>query len=128
VSPVLDAGQHAPHGGRVAGPFVRDHHSRRSLLLTKHQAQEALGRRSITALLDQNVQHEPVADLQLHLVEVPLVRCPAPPATKSGADRRADLPAPQPDGLVADLHTPLGEHLLDIAVAEGEPVVQPRRD
>src|SRR5262249_10475074 len=49
---------------------------------------------------------------------------------QTGADggvrrRRAELATPQPNGLVADLDTSLGEQLFDVAMAQVEAEVQP---
>src|SRR5262249_9193412 len=60
-----------------------------------------------------------------HLVQVPPVRCPAPAVTKSRTEDGADLPAPQPDGLVADRYAPFGEQLLHVPVTQVEPVGEP---
>jgi hypothetical protein len=121
----------------VAGQLVGDHHPGRRLLAVEHAAQEALGGLLIPALLDQDVEHQPIpidrspqpvplpADLELDLVQVPAVSRPAAPAAESRGERRSELPAPEPDGFVAHPHAPLREHLLHVAVAEREPVVPP---
>ena len=44
-----------------------------------------------------------------------------------GGDGRSELQEPATDGLVEDVQAPLGEHLLNIAVTQSEPGVQPDR-
>ena len=47
-----------------------------------------------------------------------------PPTSGEGG---AELPAPEPDGLVGDLHPTFRQQLRHVAVAEGEPEVPPDR-
>src|SRR5262249_3610691 len=64
-------------------------------------------------------------DLELHLVQVPAVPRPGAPTAESCGVGGTELLAPQPDGLVADLHPALRQEFLHVAVAEREAVVQP---
>ncbi len=48
-------------------------------------------------------------------------------AAQVGGDDGSKLQEPAPDGFVGDVQAALGEHLLDIAKAQGEPGVQPDR-
>jgi len=66
-----------------------------------------------------------LVDRERHFVQVPLVAASQMTPTKLACQQWAELAAPQPDGLVSDLDPTFGEQLLDIAVAEGEAVVQP---
>src|SRR5216683_2563075 len=66
-----------------------------------------------------------LVDRERHFVQVPLVTASRMAPTKLACQQWAELAAPEPDGLVTDLDPPFGEQLFDIAVAEGEAVVQP---
>jgi hypothetical protein len=68
-----------------------------------------------------------LVDRERHFVQVPLFATSRMAPTKLACQQRAELAAPQPDGLLADLDAPFGEQFLDIAVAEQEAVVQPDR-
>jgi len=46
-------------------------------------------------------------------------------AFEAPRDLRAELDRPHPNGLVADLDAPLGQHLRDIAQAQGEAKLEP---
>src|SRR5207253_3758327 len=60
-----------------------------------------------------------------HLVQKPLVAPSRTAPTKLACQQRAELAAPEANGLVAHLDPAFGEQFLDIAVAEGEAVIQP---
>jgi hypothetical protein len=66
-------------------------------------------------------------DLEHHLIEMPLVAGPgqAPPDDIGGL--LAELQAPLPDRLMADLDAPEREHLLHHAQAQRKAKVQPDR-
>ncbi len=137
VPPVLHAREHAPQCGRVAGQLVRGHHPRRLSLPVEHPAQEPFGRFLVAAVLHEDVEHEsvlvhrppqpvfPAFDLELHLVQVPFASRGAPMAAQTGGEGRAKRAAPEPDCFVADPDAPLRQQVLDVAVAQGEPEVQP---
>jgi len=93
--------------------------------------QEALGCRSIAPLLDEDVEHDAVlvdgspesvafaADLQLHVVQMPLVRR----VLDVGVDRPRRWP--ELGALLSDGLFTLGKQVLHIAEAEAEAKVQP---
>jgi hypothetical protein len=56
---------------------------------------------------------------------MPLVSWSRPSPTELLGVGCAELPTPEADGLVADLDPALGEQLLDITLAQVEPVVEP---
>jgi hypothetical protein len=126
VASVFGRGQHPLDGRHVAGELVGDNYPRRTASCCEDAAQERHGSLLIPPLLDQNVQHEPIlidcppqpvllsSDLQLHLVNVPLVGWPKPPAAQVLGICRPELAAPEADRLVADLDASLGEQLFDV--------------
>src|SRR5215211_8189583 len=60
-----------------------------------------------------------------HLVHVPSSMRPGASRPQPACDCRAEGEHPTPDTLVGDLDAPLGQELLDVSEAEGEPEVQP---
>ena len=48
-------------------------------------------------------------------------------AAKFLGEQRAELQHPSPDRLVGDVQAALGEQILEIAEAQGDPKVQPHR-
>jgi hypothetical protein len=132
----LEALEHAPHRGWVAGQSVRDHHPGLIPTPVEHTSQEPLGRLLVLAWLDQDVEHLPVlvdgppqlvpvpVDLQLHLVQVPFVPQSRPASLHPVGEALPELLAPAADGLVAQRDAALGEQFLDVAVAEQEAVIQ----
>jgi hypothetical protein len=78
-------------------------------------------------VLSQALMEAMLVHSQRHLVKEPLVAASRAAPTKLACQQRAELMAPETAGFVADQDPPLGEQLLDIAVAEGEPMVQPDR-
>ncbi len=61
------------------------------------------------------------------ILTVPFVGCPGPPASERPGEERPEPLAPESDGLVADLHPAFRQQFLDVPVAQGEPLAQPRR-
>ena len=64
-------------------------------------------------------------DLDEDLVKVPLVTRACPSAAQSVGVGLAERSAPLPDGLVGDRDAALQHHLLDVAEAQREPVIEP---
>ncbi len=62
-----------------------------------------------------------------HLIEVPMIAGLRAGTAQIGGDDRPELQEPAAHGLVGDIQAPLGEHLLNIAVTQSEPGVQPDR-
>src|SRR3954469_5133662 len=134
---MLDAGHQFLLGGRIARQLVRDHDTRRPALLLQQLAQEALGGPLVAPALHQHVEHgavpvdrppQPVlraGDLDLDLVEVPLVAGTGQPPPDLVRERLAELEAPLPNGLVADRDAASGQQLLDHPQGEREAEVEP---
>src|SRR5215213_11306354 len=116
----------------VRDPLVRNH----ALPLQK-LAQELASGTLITLGLDEHVQdlafrvHSPpqvhlfAADPDEHLVQVPSPMRPRPSRPQPSANCRTEGEDPSPDTLIRDHDAPLGQELLDIAEADGEPEVHP---
>jgi hypothetical protein len=68
------------------------------------------------------------ADLQRHLVQMPLVASSRSVSTQPCSEGGAEFGAPLADGLVADDDATLGEHILNVAEAEVEAEVARRRE
>ena len=130
---MLTVRQCSANRGRVAGKLVGDHDSRLGArLAVKHTTQEALSGNLIAPLLDQDVQNNSVlvngspqpvaftADLQRHLVQVPLVVGSPSSSTQPCSEGGAELGAPLANGLMADYYATLGEQILNVAEAEVE--------
>jgi hypothetical protein len=140
VAPVVRVREHTFDGRHVTSQLVSDDHSRlNSVLRIYHAMQEALRSVLVASTLNQDVQHRPIliqgapqpvpafVHRERHLVQVPTSRRVAGGADAAPRPQRTELAAPESDGLLADMDAPLSEELLDIAVAEGEAVVQPDR-
>jgi hypothetical protein len=69
----------------------------------------------------------PARDADHNLIEMPLVSDGRQPPTDLVGEALAELHRPLPHGLMADQDAAGGQHLLDHAQAQGEPVVQPNR-
>src|SRR3954464_13929503 len=74
-------------------------------------------------------RHDLAGDLEHDLIHMPLVARPGQPPADDVGELLAELEAPLPDGLVADLDAAEGQHLLNHAQAEreAEPEGQRRR-
>jgi hypothetical protein len=138
VAPMLSVRQHPSNGWRIARELIGDDHPRLgAALAVKHPMQKALGSHLIAPLLDQDVQYDamlingspqPVAfaaDLQRHLVQMPLVAGAYSSSTQPCSEGGAECGAPLADGLMADDDATLGEQILNVAEAEVEAEVQP---
>ena len=137
---MLAVRQCSANRGRVAGELIGDHHARPGAALTvKHTMQEALSGDLIAPLLDQDVQYDamlingspqPVAfaaDLQRHLVEMPLVAGSHASSTQPCRKRGSELGAPLADGFVADDDPAFGEQILNVTKAEMKAKITARR-
>src|SRR6266849_9334571 len=125
MAPMLSVRQHPSNGWWIACELVTDHHAWLGApLAVQHPMQEALGSHLIASLLDQDVQYDamlihgspqPVAfaaDLQRHLVQMPLVADAYSSSTQPCSERGAEFGAPLADGLVADEDATVGEQIL----------------
>ncbi len=137
VASVLRRREYAFDSRHVAGELIGDDHPWLAVSRCEHASQERDGRLFVTALLNEDVEHEPVlidgspqpvlpsADLQPHLVDVPLVGRAGPPPTELLGVGRPELAAREANGLAADLDVTLGEQLFNVSMAQVEPKVQP---
>ena len=110
----------------------------KSLLLEQlaHQPQR---RPAVAAALNQQVEdlalvidgppevHPLPGDPHHHLVQVPSVARPRAPLAQPSRDRRTEFQHPAPHRFVGDVEPALGQQFLDIAVAQGEPEIEPDR-
>src|SRR5580704_15237291 len=71
--------------------------------------------------------HPPACDAHHHLVEVPAIARACALASKVSRDDRAELQDPAPHRFIGQVETTLGQELLDVAAAQGEPQIQPDR-
>src|SRR3954451_12428052 len=106
VAPMLGVRQHAPDGRYVAGEFVGDHDTRLVLATSQHEAQKPFSCYLIAPLLNQNVEHSAVlvdgspqpvalaANLEQHLVQMPLVAWLRSALAQVGRVTRAERVAP----------------------------------
>jgi hypothetical protein len=79
-------------------------------------------------IVDRTPQiHLPAADPDEHLVEMPAPAGAAPAAAKPGSVSRAEFGDPLPDRLVGDIESTLGQQLLDVAIAQAKPDIEPDR-
>jgi hypothetical protein len=60
-------------------------------------------------------------------IEMPPAVSFRPPVPQLLRDRRTKLQDPTADGLVADVQASRGQQILDVAVAQGEPQLEPNR-
>jgi hypothetical protein len=79
-------------------------------------------------LVDRTPQPMALAlDLELYLIQMPLVARARPTTAQLERVCRAEFGAPFADCLVGDCCAPLGHELLNVAQAEGEAEVEPDR-
>lgn len=121
----------------VASQLVCNDHSRHILQSFEQSAEELLGRQSVSARLNQHIEHVAVlidrppqvmldaVDTDEHLVEVPPVTGPGPSAAQLVCVCLPELGTPPADRLVTDHDTAFEHEFLDFTEAEREPEVQP---
>src|SRR6202162_4725445 len=126
-----------PKRGSVRVQLVSRQQFRHEALFPEQLAHQPECRTLVAAALNQHVEnlalvidsapqvHPLAGDANDHLVEVPSVARawagPSEPAGKPGAE----LQSPPPHGLVETLQAALGQQLLHVAVAQGEPEIKP---
>ena len=71
--------------------------------------------------------HPPAGDPHHHLVEVPSVARTRPALPQPSRDPRTELQHPSPHRFVGDVEPSFGQELLDIAIAQSEPEIEPDR-
>ena len=128
---------HRAPGGRVAAQLVGNQASRHVPLVLQSRAKEAHRGGPISSRLYEDVEDVTglihgapqvllaTLDRDEHLVEMPGVSQPTAAAPQlPGVDRTEPL-APLPDGLIGDVDTPAGQHVLHVSEAEREAVSRP---
>ena len=121
-------------GSPVAAKLVGYESSRYPALTFQQFAEEALSRSTVSAALDQDVDRIAVLihgspqvvaltlDRDEEFIQVPGV---AQTTLQGSSVSRAEFATPLPNRLVGDNDTALSQQILDVAEAEGEPVIQP---
>src|SRR3954454_23587498 len=128
-----------PKRGAVRAQLVGRQQFRREALLPEQLAHQPECRVLVAAALHQHIENlalvidgapqvHPVAgDANHHLIEVPPVaRSWAAPSKPAGGPG-AELQTPPPHRFIGNLQASLGQKLLDVAVAQGEPQIKPDR-
>jgi hypothetical protein len=84
--------------------------------------------RDFALVIDGTPQvHPPAGDPHHHLVEVPSVARTRPALPQPSRDPRTELQHPSPHRFVGDVEPSFGQELLDIAIAQSEPEIEPDR-
>jgi hypothetical protein len=124
-------------GAAVGRQPVGHEHCRSIALLPQELAHEPEGCGSVSARLHQKVQDLPLAvdrapqpqalasDRDRHLVEVPLRARPGTKPAEVASESWPELEDPAPNRLIRQVEPALGQELLHVAVAQGEPEIEP---
>ena len=124
-------------GSPVAAKLVGYESARYPALTFQQFAEEALSRSTVSAALDQDVDRIAVLihgspqvvaltlDRDEEFIQVPGVAQTTLPSFQGSSVSRAEFATPLPNRLVGDNDTALSQQILDVAEAEGEPVIQP---
>ncbi len=130
---------HRATGGRVTAQRVGDQASRHVPLGLQQLAKESHRGVPISSRLHEDVEDVTglihgapqvllaTLDRDEHLVEMPGVSEPATSAPSSARILRTEPPTPLPDGLIGDVDTPAGQHVLHVSEAEREAMIEPHR-
>src|SRR6266404_2758179 len=128
-----------PKRGAVRSQLVGHNHVRRKRVPLQQLAKKLHGRGLVASPLNKHIQHLTLAidgtpqihalaiDRYDHFIEVPLTIRFGPRVSQISRDRRTKLQDPAADGLVADAQASRSEKVLNVAVAQGEPQIQPNR-
>jgi hypothetical protein len=126
-----------PERGTVRGQFIGGESLWMDPLVLEQFAQQSQRSNGIATLLDQYVQHfafvidsppqlNPLAaNFHGHFVQVPASSRLGSGSSKILCERPAELQRPTADSVVADINAALGQHLLNIAKAQGEAEIHP---
>ena len=137
VLAVFHAGYNLPLSRSVAGPFVGNNDPWHGAATLEQLAKEAFGRVLIAFGGDQDIQDvamlvhgsPPVmslaVDLEEDFIQVSLVARLRTTAAQLVSIDLAELETPLPQGFVGHVDAAGGEEFFDIAVAEGEPEIEP---
>src|SRR3954449_2942427 len=128
-----------PKRGAVRAQLVGRQQFRREAVLPEQLAHQPECRVLVAAALHQHIEnlalvidgapqvHPFTGDANHHLIEVPPVaRSWAAPSKPAGGPR-PPLQKPTPPRPISNLQAPLGQKLLDVAVAQGETEIKPDR-
>jgi HSP20 family protein len=128
-----------PEGRSVGAQLVGDQQFRRETLLPQQLAHQPERRALVAPALNQHIEdlalmidgapqvHPLAGDSDDHLVEVPpIARARAGPPEPS-CNPGSEFQHPAPYRLIGDIEPALGKQILHIAIAQGEPEVQPDR-
>ena len=80
----------------------------------------------LALMIDRAPQvHMPAGDPDDHFVEMPAITRSRTAPSQSPGDRRSEFEHPTANALVGNVEPALGKQLLNIAIAQAEPEVQP---
>jgi len=126
-----------PEGSAVRAQLVGRHLFRREALLAEQLAHEPDSCALVSSALNQDLEdlalmidrapqvHMPAGDPDDHFVEMPAITRSRTAPSQSPGDRRSEFEHPTANALVGNVEPALGQQLLNIAIAQAEPEVQP---
>src|SRR5436190_4340662 len=126
-----------PEGSAVRAQLVGRHLFRREALLAEQLAHEPDSCPLVSSALNQDLEdltlminrapqvHMPASDPDDHFVEMPAITWSRTAPSQSPGDRRSEFEHPTANALVGNVEPALGKQLLNIAIAQAEPEVQP---
>jgi hypothetical protein len=137
-APLMMAGQpEMPEGSAVRAQLVSCDLFRREALLAEQLAHEPDSCPFVSSALNQDLEgltlminrapqvHMPAGDPDDHFVEIPAITWSWTAPSQSPGDRRSEFEHPAANALVGNIEPALGKQLLNIAIAQAEPEVQP---
>ena len=128
-----------PKRGAVRAQLVGRQQFRREAVLPEQLAHQPECRVLVAAALHQHIEnlalvidrapqvHPLAGDANHHLIEVPPVARSWAAPSKPAGEPGPELQNPPPHGFIGNLQASLGQKLLDVAVAQGEPEIKPDR-
>ena len=108
------------------------------VIFAQQASEECFGCLSITVFLQEDVKHsalfihrppEPVFDStndNMHLIQMPPGTPSRFPVTQFLSEERSEFDVPLTKGFMADVNSSLVEQLLNVTLAEWEPVIKPQ--
>jgi hypothetical protein len=121
----------------VGWQFVGDEGIRDEALVFEQLSHQFQCCSLVSPTLNQDIQYlaftiyctpevQPAAvDGDEHFVEMPPPVRPRPSSSQLARNDPAKLQRPAPDGLIRNVYAALGEHIFNIAIAEGKSEIQP---
>jgi hypothetical protein len=134
---MLDTGQNLAFGRRVTLQFIRDDDARHVLQAFEKFFEKLLRRLLIAAALLEDIEdvvvliHRPpqvialAVDGQKHLIEEPFVTRLGPTTSESVGIVLSELLTPSANGFMRDDHAAFEQKLLNVAVAQIKPIIEP---